>query len=236
VTESPDDLTLVQVAWWEVDPSVLEEPGGPLAPLTAHLDVTLVSEHAEQTWSRVLATPGWRLLADDSEKPTQRMAFAAPDTSAPGTWLVVLINKRNGEWQLAQLFESEAVRPGRAARRQHLSLGWPKSEFVCPAGQVPELTATLVNRGPDDWIVGEDHLHVVAWLLDPITREALPSDKWVAHGWVDGSQVLRPGEEVDLPVRLLTLRVEELPLGEYGILAMVSSLNLRSEPGRLLIR
>lgn len=231
-----DDLTLVQVGWWDVAPSTLQGPGASLDSLVAGRNVVLANEHAERVWERLLVTPGWRLLAED-DRGLERAVFAAPDESKPGTWLLVVLNNRGDEWRFSRPMASQAVRPGRAARRQNLALVWPEREFYCAAGESPDLTVSLVNRGSDDWTVGDDELFVVAWLRDSISGDVLPSEKWEAHGRAGRFQdTLRPGSEVQLPVRLLTLRVDELPLGEYTIEAILSSLNLHSEPGRLVIR
>ncbi len=73
---------------------------------------------------------------------------------------------------------------------------------------------------------------VAAWLLDGNGRRlpASPHHYWAG---VRENRQIQPGETTELAVQLLTEDVDRLPPGEYGVSAVLTSLDLHSPPGRV---
>lgn len=128
------------------------------------------------------------------------------------------------------------VYPGQAARREGLRLTWPQPELRLPAGLAVQLTVNLSNSRPDVWRNQRgDSAHVAGWLLDP-AGQRLRASPWLAYGHGASIPALQPGETISLPVTLGTPDTGALPVGRYGLDAILVQLNLRSSFGTLVLR
>jgi hypothetical protein len=99
-------------------------------------------------------------------------------------------------------------------------------------GSVPQLTLTMLNTADEPWI-GTDAMDTRAYLLDN-NGERLPLPSiWTWDPVADRQRVIAPGHSITLTPSLMTLAVEQLPAGRYGLKAVLRDLELESNLGTL---
>lgn len=232
------DAWLVQLAHVEVARGVLEEGGSELGGVLAPFEPL---ELKAQELFDGLPQGGWRVVADLpalTGGPGRRVVLAAPHPEDPDGWALISLSLRDGRWLMGVDPGPVRLRPAKAVRRAGLRLFWREQPIIGLVGEPLRLKAGLQNvsdrrwatRDVDDTIGDTDHLSVVAWLYDQ-NGERLPARRWVSFGHLDAPDSIGPGEMVMLGAEVLTTDVDQLPPGEYGIIAMVTSLNLHSDRG-----
>jgi hypothetical protein len=232
VNNDPDQF-LVQLGLVEVDPKVLAAEGVSLDnAMTGRrlVDALALAEIRDQ-----LPAQGWREVRSDDFGVDQgkMLTLAAPHQRVPDTWVLAYLSERDDQWLFSASPEPNSVWPGKAFRRRHLRLTWPRSPIVASAGRVPELAVTVTNTAAELWrgMPGDNHA-VVAWIVDAETGERLTPQGWFAYGGADTAE-LAARESKDLVAILATYGADELPPGEYGLEAVLLTLDLRSDRGHL---
>jgi hypothetical protein len=234
--QAPDRLlALVQLGHVDIDPGSLTGPGTSLIGLLGDRvpDVRAAAEHLGQ-----LPGDGWRSVHESvSGHGGRSEVLAAPHPDQADSWVMVNLAERDGSWIVSVNPGPVRVYPGRAARREGLRLAWPEPVIERPAGGPFDLVINLENTSARVWRNQcDDHAHVAGWLLDPAghwIRSARSS--WIAYARIGLLPTLRPGQIASLPVTVATADATSLPAGRYGLEAFAVALNLRSEPGVLLL-
>jgi hypothetical protein len=113
------------------------------------------------------------------------------------------------------------------------------------ATTTPQLKVRLTNAGERSWLnAGGDYGHVTVRLLrpddDPLPER--PKGPW-SGGYMLGAALhllpaLLPGSFIDLAPTWGAAPISSLPLGDYGVVAELNNLQLRSgpEPRQLRLR
>jgi hypothetical protein len=234
-----DSTGVVQLGHVEVVSGALAEGGsdlvGALAPFDP-LEVRRVRELFDG-----LPRDAWRVVADGPALTGgfgRQVLLAAPHAGETHGWALISLSLRDGHWLAGVDPGPVGVRPPKAVRREALRLVWLEQPIIGLVGELLCLKAGLQNVSDRPWAardandtVGDiDHLHVVAWLHDQNGKQ-LPARRWVSFGHLDAPESIASGETVMLWADVLTTDVDQLPQGEYGVIAMVTSLDLRSECG-----
>ena len=146
-------------------------------------------------------------------------------------------------WQASILGDDRPLRPSRARRRAGLALTWPVPVMSASVGTVPQLRVRLSNAGDRPWDNdGRDYDHVTVRLLGS-SGEPLPDAR--TSPWKGGDMVgaaihllppLLPGSFVDLTPARGAAHISTLPPGDYGVVAELNDLQLRSAPEALQVR
>jgi len=129
---------------------------------------------------------------------------------------------------------------GLAARRERLKLRWPSAALVFRSGSVPDLHVLLCNisdgplGGPNDKTYSQDGGQVVAFVLNE-AGEPLPHALGINRGMPLAIPRLAPDEQVELPALLITRNVSVLPPGNYGVKAVLPTMELWSNVARLTL-
>jgi hypothetical protein len=236
---SADEESLVQLGYVEVDPATLAGPGGGLDGLLAGS----VVDNEPESWPEGFPADGWRVIYTKNGRGRGSAGlvevFAAPLPEFDGGFAMVslALGRRDGKLRVGCDPGPVPVRPGKASRRQGLRLEWRQPVLRADAGQPLELTVDLVNRSWRRWHnVADDSTVVVGWLLDPEGNRVRENGHF--HFGVGRRELLRclgPGRHQELSVRILTPEIQTVPLGTYGLEAMLADLNLRSEEATLTL-
>jgi len=187
---------------------------------------------------------GWRIIGETHVGQADMVVLAAPASDDQARWYLISLRRIDGDWLLMPQGNGPVrVRPGKAARRQGLSLGWADDPVVRLAGAPLDLRVVLRNGSDQTWIadVAEDpanlpdRLTVFAWVLDQDGRR-LPSRTSSYWARVLSPTYLRPGETIEIAADVMTHDTDQLSPGSYGLEAILTSVNLQSAPGRLEVR
>jgi hypothetical protein len=101
----------------------------------------------------------------------------------PDAWVLASLSERDDQWLFSATPAPKSVWPGKAFRRRHLRLTWPRSPTVASAGCVPELPVTLTNTAAELWRgMPGDNFAAVAWIVDAATGDRLTPQGWFAYG------------------------------------------------------
>jgi hypothetical protein len=229
---------LVQLGPVEIPAGVLREGGVALSDLVTqfrplHFD------------NRFLALPrtGWRIVHDrraSAEQPIRQVLLAAPSGRDPNAWVTVGLTQRDGPWSARIDPTPVTARPGKATRRKGLRLTWGEEPMIGLTGRPLSLQVGLLNASSQVWTNGDanadrwgyDDLSVVVWLLAP-DGTALPANDRFAPAGDRPLIRIGPGEIVMLPARIATTHVQKLPAGDYPLTAVLRSVELESDRGRL---
>jgi hypothetical protein len=182
---------------------------------------------------------GWRIILERpaDELMCRRVELAAPHQDEPEGWAMFGLNEQDGRWQCGGVdLGPTRARPGKATRRR----GLQEDPIIGIVGEPLFLQVALRNVSEQTWPAGgaaadsyiSDELQVIAW-LQSADGETLPAQQWFTFASVRSTDRIEPGETVMLPARIATENVETLPPGDYGLLALLMSLDLRAERGRL---
>jgi hypothetical protein len=229
----------VQLGRVEVSRGVLGESGRDLAELLAAfepLDLTRVGGDLSE-----LPGKGWRVLSDRpgiQGQAGRHVSLAAPHAEDAEGWVMLSLALRDGRWLASAHPGPVHARPPKAVRREGLRLLWCEEPVIGIAGEPLCLRVGLRNVSERPWKTYDrvdenftDHLGVVAWLYDTEGHQ-LPARDSFLFSW-HGGRTIMSGETVMLLAEVMTTGIEELPPGEYGIRAMLTSVDLRSDPGVL---
>jgi hypothetical protein len=182
---------------------------------------------------------GWRLIRDVAAgtqgqyAQSQYSVLAAP-AAGRGRWWVIWLRLHDDVWVAGHGLEPDRLRPSQARRRTHLLLEWPSDPLESRGDDLDHLTVRLTNTAREAWVSDpEDRIEFVAWITDLETGELFPYQPWQADSGPPERARLAAGEAAYLRARVITLSPHSLPNGWYGLTATLTSLNLRSRPGRL---
>lgn len=233
------DEDLIDLDGLEVRQRLLELPGGPLPATWTGLPLQV--EIGSEFLNGEASVPdwGWRQLAGTGDglenDPKWGTVIAAPTGDGTGRWLLMHLSKTDLGWK-GWLPWAVTPRPGQSARRRGLRISWPSSWLDVTTPELLGLTVTLRRDGGGalTWDA-DDRLDVVGWVKDATTGESLPFDPWQAFSGT-GDQLSAETVSIDLTVIWLTNDVGRLAPGEYQVTATIASLNLETEPCRLLLR
>jgi len=224
----------VQLGSFEIEGAALEVEGVDLR--TAFRDFEPLQPDHLVADGR-LPAGGWRIvgqLGPASGDPAQ-VAIAAPFPDEQGSWALVVFAHEPLGWRRVVSHPGPLYpTPGRAERRARLTLSWPHASLIFPSGSTPEIHVSLRNvshqpvGGPDDKDYSDDDQHVLAFLLDR-SGAPLPHATGINRGTPLSIPRLRPGEEADLPALLVTSIIETLPPGDYGVKAVLPTMELWSD-------
>jgi hypothetical protein len=231
--KSDPDRVLVQLGLLEVDPRVLATEGVSLD--NAMAGRRLVNALALAEIRDQLPAQGWREVRSDDfgVDEGKMLTLAAPHHRVPDAWVLASLSERDDQWLFSASPEPNSVWPGKAFRRRHLRLTWPRSPIVASAGRVPELPVTVTNTAAELWRgMPGDIQAPVTWIVDAETGERLTPQGWFAYGGASTAE-LAAGASKDLVAILATHGADELPPGEYGLEAVLLTLDLRSDRGHL---
>jgi hypothetical protein len=224
----------MQLGYYDVPAAVLSASGVPLAEL--------IGEGGASSVDDMMGPPpvnGWRVIAGDlADFGGEPPALAAPWSSPRSNgWMVISVSRLDGVWQASILGDSRPLRPSRARRRAGLTLTWSVPVMSAPVGTVPQLRVRLSSAGDRPWHNdGADYDHVTVQLLRP---EGTPLPDTLRGPWNSSDMVgtavhllptLLPGSSVDLTPAWDTAEIPSLPPGDYGIVAELNDLQLRSGP------
>jgi len=230
----------MQLGYYDVPAAVLSADGVPLAELIGELGAASVDD--------MMGPPpadGWRVIAGDlADFGGQLPVLAAPWSSPRSNgWMVISLSRPDGVWQASILGDDRPLRPSRARRRAGLALTWPVPVMSASVGTVPQLRVRLSNAGDRPWDNdGRDYDHVTVRLLGS-SGEPLPDAR--TSPWKGGDMVgaaihllppLLPGSFVDLTPARGAAHISTLPPGDYGVVAELNDLQLRSAPEALQVR
>jgi hypothetical protein len=230
----------MQLGYYDVRAAVLSADGVPLAEL--------IGERGAASVDDMMGTPpvaGWRVIAGDlADFGGQPPVLAAPWSSPRSNgWMVISLSRLDGVWQASILGDDRPLRPSRARRRAGLTLTWPVPVMTASVGTVPQLRVRLSNAGDRPWDNdGGDYDHVTVRLLGP-SGEPLPDPR--TSLWKSGDMVgaeihllppLLPGSFVDFTPARGAAHISTLPPGDYGVVAELNDLQLRSAPEALQLR
>jgi hypothetical protein len=188
---------------------------------------------------------GWRVIAGDlTDFDGEPLVLAAPWSSPRSNgWMVISAAWLDGVWQASILGDDRPLRPSRARRRAGLTLTWPVPVLSAPVGTVPPLQVRLSNAGERPWLnEGGDYDHVTVRLQGP-DGDPLPerlTGPWRGGDTLGGAlhllPTLLPGSFVDLSPTWGAAPISSLPPGDYGVVAELNNLHLRSGPQPLQLR
>lgn len=170
---------------------------------------------------------GWRPIRDVAAgtqgqyAQSQYSVLAAP-AAGRGRWWVIRLRLHDDVWVAGHGFEPDRLRPSQARRRTHLLLEWPSDPLESRGEDLDHLTVRLTNTAREAWVS-----------TDLETGELFPYQPWQADSGPPERARLAAGEAAYLRARVITLSPHSLPNGWYGLTATLTSLNLRSRPGRL---
>lgn len=222
---APEDPTLLELDGVEIQPQLLEGPGGPLVDLLAGYGLG-----ADRAGVAADLQGGWRLVAQWPPRHAEDAALdflAAP--TAEGWRVLQVIRHPDGHADLRVGSHAAQARPGTAARRAGLELRWVPRPGHTPAPEDLGLGLELVNVSDRPWHSHpEDTVQAAAWFIAADGTQ-LGEDGFAYR--VDGSQAmpvtLEPGAAVPLPFSCDTDAVRG-HAGPVGIYAWQISLRLRS--------
>jgi len=222
-----------QLDQFNVPDDVLAAPGARL--------VDLIGEQGVGSVDDMLGPPppdGWRVVAGSLAAPESDLpTLAAPWINRdPSKWMLISLNRRDGQWHSIIQGTGSVVRPGRDVRRAGLALDWVVSPMTAPVGTVPTLKLALRNVGPAPWHnEGEDYDDVRVWALGPAGERLLVEHSaWgMAAVEVHLLPSVNPGAAVQLTATWQPESVEKLPPGVYALEAQLQSLELPCSPGTL---
>ena len=230
----------MQLGYYDVPAALLSANGVPLAELIGERGATSVDD--------LMGTPpvdGWRVIAGDladfgGEPPVLAAPWSSPRSNG---WMVISLSRLDGGWQASILGDDRPLRPSRARRRAGLTVTWPVPVMSASVGTVPQLRVRLSNASDRPWDNdGGDYDHMTVRLLGS-SGEPLPDAR--TGPWEGGDMVgaeihllppLLPGSFVDLTPARGTTHISTLPRGDYGVLAELTDLQLRSAPEALQLR
>ena len=170
---------------------------------------------------------GWRPIRDVAAgtqgqyAQSQYSVLAAP-AAGRGRWWVIRLRLHDDVWVAGHGLEPDRLRPSQARRRTHLLLEWPSDPLESRGEDLDHLTVRLTNTAREAWVS-----------TDLETGELFPYQPWQADSGPPEQARLAAGEAAYLRARVITLSPHSLPNGWYGLTATLTSLNLRSRPGRL---
>jgi hypothetical protein len=232
--------TDMQLGYYDVPGAVLSADGVTLAEL--------IGERGAASVDDMMGAPpvdGWRLIAGDladfgGETPVLAAPWSSPRSNG---WMMISLWRLDGIWQASILGDDRPLRPSRARRRAGLTLAWPVRVISAPIGTVPQLRVRLSNAGDRPWHNdGADYDHVTVRLLEP-GGEPLPET--LRSPWRGGDMVgavvhllplLLPRSSLDLTPAWGAAPISSLPPGDYGVVAELNDLQLRSGPEVLQLR
>lgn len=224
----------MQLGYYDVPGAVLSARGVPL--------VELIGEQGAASVDDMMGPPpidGWRVIAGDltdfgSEPPVLAAPWSSPRSNG---WMVISAARLDGVWQASILGDDRPLRPSRTRRRAGLTLAWPVAVMSAPVGTVPQLRVRLTNAGERSWLnEGGDYDHVTVRLLGP---DGDPLPERLKGPWRGGDMLgaalhlmptLLPGSFVDLTPAWGAAPISSLPSGDYGVVAELNNLQLRSGP------
>lgn len=230
----------MQLGYYDVPAAVLSADGVPLAEL--------IGERGAASVDDLMGPPpvdGWRVIAGDlvdfgGQPPVLAAPWPSPRSNG---WMVISLSRLDGVWQASILGNDRPLRPSRARRRAALTLTWPVPVRSTSVGTVPQLRVRLSNAGDRPWDNDSaDYDHVTVRLLGS-SGESLPDAR--RSPWQGGDMVaaeihllppLLPGSFVDLTPARVAAHISTLPPGDYGVVAELDDLQLRSGPEALQLR
>jgi len=233
----------------DLDPGYLDRPGDSLdavvraaagpAPVRWYLAEDVAARVSERGWRTVAATPTRTVTTiDPPQTVPARTVLAAPAPGVDGSWILVELRQvppDTGHSQAVQLPPWSAssdgkplrLRPGKAQRRQGVTLAWGGT-LVVVEGTKPELTVYLSNTGTSTWHADpDDDCWVNAWLTE---EDGGPEEHfgWFALGWAPPLPNLPRGCGVTLGAWVSSWPIKETTPGRYGLVASLGSLGRRT--------
>lgn len=221
----------VQLSRYDVERSVLEAPGVPLAAMLGTAGAASVD-----TLSGPPPVAGWRII--DGALADNQVVVAAPWTDrGDGAWMLVQAYRNGGEWGTVVETPEQRIRVGRADRRGGLTLNCGGNQLELVAGQSVQLQATLTNSGATTWTTDGQDFDYVIGTLAPEGGPPFPPRRsdGMAHE-IHALGPLLPGASIELPMAVDNVQLETLPPGTYMLTAELYDLHLPCPPVSLVVR
>lgn len=219
------DLELLQLGHWEVRSQALDGPGmswDEVLEQRMPADKAVLALAPEDFPNR-----GWRVVDTTSaDWASEVVILGAPSALYAGRWVLVQFARRGNHWLLAQPVSCLPV-PPREIRRRGLRLEWTEQEFLFDKDNDKDRSVTVVlkNNSSSPWIPTEEDLsHVQAVIVDGRGKKI--GNGWYAYGKSCRLPELGPGEEVMLSTLRNNAELDEIPTGDYRMVAWLTSLGL----------
>lgn len=211
-------MTTVALGGLELDDSILDGPEGGIPDPGMRSAV----ERAEREGfgEAFEVVEAWRLLRHDGDT-----AHVGARSDLWGGWVVLRLGRdRRGSWDVTGSSYGQEVGPSAATRGAGLRLTWPTPSLRLRRSASWALTVLLMNERETRFgdLISP---HVFGHVTGPVVPD---EESWYFYTDIGLAVDLRPGEHLELAVRLDPVRSEALAVGTYVVTASVPELGLVS--------